>query len=192
MQLGTEPATSEEYADLQQKLPTLSFCNHQQIEQEMLPSKMENQPNGDIAKRNGGWPNMFGQIPLDNIGVQAGLHFSGVSNDLALARWQCLSFQTSLQHQTYSGHLKMDEKSRPRSQFQAAEHPMLVFPGFLLIASRSHIPSMEAPRYSEPSAVLQAVDPGFLLRTTAFVNTTFQNQFKTYINPIRDDTRRRL
>ena len=44
-----------------------------------------NQPNGDIAKRNGGWPNMFGQIPLDNIGVQAGLHFSGVSNDLALA-----------------------------------------------------------------------------------------------------------
>jgi len=40
MQLGTEPATSEEYANLQQKLPTLSFCDHQQIEQEMLPSKM--------------------------------------------------------------------------------------------------------------------------------------------------------
>jgi len=52
-----------------------------------------NQPNGDIAKRNGGWPNMFGQIPLDNIGVQAGLHFSGVSNDLALAGWQCPSVQ---------------------------------------------------------------------------------------------------
>ena len=55
---------------------------------------------------------MFGRIPLDNIGVQAGLHFIGVSNDLALAGWQCpVRFQTSLQHQTYSEHLRMDEKS---------------------------------------------------------------------------------